>query len=402
MKGELDLPGSDNKELVRLELIVEKSRNENGELVDLNLAGALSRHTLTDQEISMIAGIINLHRFSLRRVNLSKNNLSNQQISYFLGELKLNDSVLNSLVLSEQNNSAEQFDSKKLGIFLEKVKQNRSLSHLKLEQCNQNSTEQFGLINAIQAEVDYNSQAVFAKARCSILLGFLPRQILETLIISFLIGVHQIKKPVIVENKDKTKQADRMVSLEIKAEASEDQIDDINLNAQFLKTIFLRDCTYFGPTRLLRQIYLLPTAVLESIIIFDQQTDIGANILWGFLKKLEKNPNFTQLVINPDLENEFAKPALAAIELELAYNHERRVAEQACVALQDLIEGLLNFNKLEILPLIVDYLLGTADSSQRQAKPLRFILSEKAGITFWRPCSVALDPGLSSVKSLSL
>jgi hypothetical protein len=181
-----------------LELMINKGINNDGYLIELNLAETLAHYVISDA-IVFIAEIANHHFRTLKRIDLSSNKLTPQTQEKFLSRLNLEgESVLESIDLSNQIKTGAH-SPEFLSVFLERLQKNISLNTLKWDFGTAPALEleakQKTLIDDIEKEIDYNSQRRVAEIAFPVLVVDLKLTIslVESIIFHYLMGEEKSK-----------------------------------------------------------------------------------------------------------------------------------------------------------------------------------------------------------------
>lgn len=389
----------------KLEGALRLGRNDRGELVKFNLEfGVLANigEVVDTSRYLSLVRILNAHRLTLKRINLNLCRFSTEAIHLFLENIKLYDSALESLYLSW----LVPVNLMNLRAFSNHLKYNSKLIDLKVTYSNSSSSpESYDIQADIQADIE-------DKITDNWLVGFLgsifPR-VLIPIIQSFLVDINlvDINKaqsendkvrvflesifpgvlvPIIQSFLDIELQPRGKTILEIVGYPSWQDLDDINFrHAQILKTICLRNPGRYAYL-LIEGISWHSPSVLESIHILGQMEKIDLAVLEGFVDKLKDHTELLEVKIEEGVEelSEKEKLVYKNMRSELNYNRTRKVAEEACLILQEIVKEIFEASKnLEVVTVMLDYLLGEKPPlSSYRKKPLSFIKTHNN--SFWR------------------
>ncbi len=246
----------DNKPMTHLtvryfESVINKGRNDKGELVDFNLNYlSFGMNPVNQKVISQIAEILNLNSLTIKTISLHNNNIHSYFFEMFFSFLKLGTfPVLKSINI----NQIHQLSVNAIKTISSALQSSTSLQSIERPtELIMNTPEETNAWESVDKQLDYNTQFPIAKYSLPILAiiaqGFSINLI--RICIDYLLGVDDLRicRPLYLNNED-----DKLVAEIRKVESGsktsniqDEELEDIQKKGTSTIQIGLRDQGIFN------------------------------------------------------------------------------------------------------------------------------------------------------------
>ncbi len=375
--------------VIDYENMINNGKNSQGELIHFRLNTKFS--SINEELMKLIMQIINFHCSTLQKITIDRNYIYSSNLKIFYSSLKLNS----ALFLREINIWQDSSISECIPIILEQLQSNISLKVITGFPSRFQINEIPGW-KSVENELNYNIELEFATKVLPILILYIPKDIVHSVIVDFLIGDLNIpqrkNKPLYFEGEDEKFIKHMGLAKPGLTTLSMPKVIPIYYQPYILTFVTLHRATLQSisfPT--------LSSAILFGLSLFtptnffltelDISEDKSQNIkeLGQILAYLKNNSTLKKLTLTSQLNFSLEEKCIKEqIKSELTYNEQLDVAH---VTLTFFLKMYNDFNQEsddtrlsktageQILMIIMSFLLGDELYPQRLNKGVSYDLS---------------------------